>query len=270
MFFNCNIKKGQIFSLLILSIVGGNQSYAEESLAKKSQNPLGTMISLNLEYNYLENVGPDEDSTDHVVNLKPVYPIAGDGYNWILRAVVPVIYQDERYSGQGSESGLGDINLQAYWVPDPTGPITWGIGPSLVIPTATDDRLGSDKWSLGPALAIIAKPGKWLVGALTQNVWDIAGDSDEPDVNQFLFQYFINYNFDNGWYFTSTPTMTANWEADSSSDRWTIPVGGGVGKVVRLGNQPIDFKLQAYKNVERPHGAAEWSMQFNMKLLFPK
>ncbi len=252
-------------------IFWGSHCWAEDdSLAKKSQNPLGSLISANFEYNYLEDVGPDDNGTDHVFSFKPVYPVAGDGYNWILRGIVPVIHQDERFKEQGSQSGLGDINLQAYWVPDPTGTITWGVGPSLITPTATDDRLGSDKWSLGPAVAIIAMPGKWLFGALTQNVWDIAGDNDEPDVNQFLFQYFINYNFDNGWYLTSTPTMTANWEADSSSDRWTIPVGGGVGKVARFGDQPVDFKLQYYKNIESPHGTADWSVQFNMKFLFPK
>jgi hypothetical protein len=245
-------------------------SWAEDDLAKKSQNPLGSLISVNYEYNYFEDVGPDEDGTDHVFNLKPVYPVAGDGYNVILRAIVPVIHQDERFSGQGSETGLGDINLQAYWVPDPTGPITWGIGPSLIAPTASDDRLGSDTWSIGPAIAVIASPGNWLFGGLAQNVWDFAGDDDEPDVNQFLFQYFVNYNLDDGWYLTSTPTMTADWESDSSGDRWLIPVGGGIGKLARFGNQPIDFKLQAYKSIERPDGAADWSVQFNVKFLFPK
>jgi hypothetical protein len=70
-------------------------------------------------------------------------------------------------------------------------------------------------------------PGKWVVGVLAQNVWSFAGDSNASDVNKFLFQYFINYNLDNGWYLSTTPVITANWEA-SSGNKWTVPFGGGV------------------------------------------
>ena len=86
---------------------------------------------------------------------------------------------------------------------------------------------------------------------------------------KFLFQYFINYNIEDGWYLSSTPVMTANWEADSS-DRWTIPLGGGVGKMVKIGKAPVDFKLAAYYNVEKPEFGPDWSLQFQIKLLFPK
>jgi len=139
-----NNKYRYIMSVLIILMIFGRNSWAEEdSLAKKYQNSLGSLISVNFEYNYLEDVGPDDNGTDHVFNLKPVYPVEGDGSNW-------------------------------------------------------PDHLGSDKCSLGPTAAVIAMPGKWLFAALTHNAWDIASDSDEPDVNQFMFQYFINYNFDNG------------------------------------------------------------------------
>lgn len=72
-----------------------------------------------------------------------------------------------------------------------------------------------------------------------------------------------------GWYLTSSPVSSANWEA-KSSDRWTIPVGGGAGRLVRFGDQPVDFKLQAFGYAEKPGGGPDWNLQFSMKFLFPK
>ena len=112
-------------------------------------------------------------------------------------------------------------------------------------------------------------PGNWVVGGLVQQSWSFAGPSDEGDVNKTSLQYFLNYNFGDGWYLTSSPTFTANWEADSGQ-RWTAPLGGGLGKLHKFGNQPVDFKFQSFYNVEAPDGAADWSVQFTVKFLFPK
>jgi len=97
--------------------------------------------------------------------------------------------------------------------------------------------------------------------------WSFAGS--DKSVSIFSWQYFINYNFDSGWYLTSTPTMTANWEA-KSDQTWTVPVGGGIGKLVRIGKAPVDVKLQAFGFPEKPKGAASWSVQLQIKFLFPK
>lgn len=240
----------------------------QEELAKKSQNPIGNLISVPLENNFEFGVGP-EGATVYVLNLKPVYPVNLGKVNLINRFIMPVIYQEERVEGEGSEFGLGDLTYQAFFSPADSGAVIWGIGPAFIIPTNTDERLGRDKWSVGPAAVVVARPGHWVFGGLIQNVWSVAGDSDADDVNFLSFQYFINYNFENGWYLTSTPTITADWEADED-ERWTVPFGGGVGRLVRFGKQPVDFKLQAFWNAEKPDGGAEWALQFQVKLLFPK
>jgi len=169
----------------------------------------------------------------------------------------------------GSAFGLGDITWQPFFGPAEPGKVIWGVAPVLVMPTATEDRYASDKWSAGVGAVALTMPGKWVIGMLTQNVWSFAGKSSAPDVNKFIFQYFVNYNLDGGWYLSTTPIITANWEAPSS-DRWTVPFGGGVGRLVRFGNQPVDFKLAAYWNAERPTYAPDWSLQFTVKFLFPK
>jgi hypothetical protein len=253
---------------LVLTIAPVATADDQANLAKESQNPIGNIISLPFENNFDFGVGP-EDAFVYKLNLKPVYPLNLGKVNLINRFIVPVIYQQERVEGEGSEFGLGDFTYQAFFSPAAPGKVIWGTGPAFVFPTNTDDRLGADKWSVGPAVVALAKPGPWLVGALVQNVWSYAGDSDAPDVNFFSFQYFINYNFKSGWYISSTPTITADWEADSD-DRWTVPLGGGIGKLVRFGQQPVDVKAQGFVNAVKPDGAADWSLQIQVKLLFPK
>ena len=129
--------------------------------------------------------------------------------------------------------------------------------------------LGADKYSAGISVVGLAMPGQWVVGGLISNIWSYAGDDEREDVNSFLFQYFINYNFPSGWYLTSAPIMTADWEAPSS-DRWTVPLGGGAGKIVRFGKQPVNINSQIFYNVEKPRGGPDWQWRLQFQLMFPK
>ena len=257
-----------IFAAMALLLAGSCDALAQEDLAKKSQNPLGDLISFTSENSTSFGLGP-EDAVQNTNDLRLVYPSHFDDWILINRPTLPLVYQGERFAGEGEEFGLGDFNYQGFLIPPLDSSVTLGLGPSVFVPSHTDDRLGTDKWSAGPAAVLVAKPGPWLLGSLVQNVWSFAGDSDEPNVNVFSWQYFLNYNLDAGWYLTSSPTITADWEADSD-DRWTVPVGGGVGKLVRFGEQPVDFKLQGLWNAEKPDNAADWTLKLQVKFLFPK
>jgi hypothetical protein len=235
-------------------------------LAKKSQNPLGDIISLPFENNFDVGFGP-KDALIYTLNLKPVYPVhLGDDWLLINRFTVPVVAQGERFAGEGSEFGLGDSVYQAFFGPKDS-PVIWGAGPAFLFPTHTHKRLGNDKWGMGPSAVVIAKPGPWLFGSLVQQIWSYAGSGS--GVSLFSWQYFVNYNFGNGWYLTSTPTMSANWK-QNAGNTWTIPVGGGVGSLLRIGGAPVDVKLQGFGYPERPTGGPDWSVQLQVKLLFPK
>lgn len=241
----------------------------EEDLAKQTQNPVADLISVPFQNNTNFNLGPN-DRTQNVLNIQPVVPISlTDNWNLITRTIVPVIYQPDITQNSGGESGLGDINLTLFLSPSKSGKLIWGVGPIVSFPTATDRVLGTDKWSAGPSVVLLTMPGNWVIGTLVNNIWSFAGDSDRPDVNQFLLQYFINYNFPNGWYLTSAPINTANWEADNN-DRWTIPIGGGAGKIFRLGKLPLNTSVQSFYNVEHPDLGPEWSLRFQLQFLFPK
>jgi len=236
-------------------------------LAKAAQNPVGDLISLPFQNNMNFDVGP-ADRTQNVLNIQPVWPIAlSKNWNLITRTIVPVISQPA--PGSERTNGLGDINFTGFFSPKQPGKIIWGVGPTLVFPTATDDVTGTDKWSAGPSVVVLTMPGQWVIGALVSNVWSFSGDDERADVNSFLMQYFVNYNLPEGWYLTSAPIITANWEAESG-EQWTVPFGGGIGRVFRIGRQPINMQTQVFYNVETPTNGAKWQWRLQVQLLFPK
>lgn len=240
---------------------------AEQGLAQAAQNPVGDLISLPVQNNMSFGVGPD-NRVQNVANIQPVYPIAlSDDWNLITRTILPVISQPA--PGRDRTNGIGDLNFTGFFSPRKPGKWIWGIGPALVFPTASDDVLGTEKWSAGPSIVVLTMPGSWVVGGLVSQVWSYGGDSDRENVSSFLLQPFINYNFPNGWYFTSAPIITANWEADSG-DRWTVPIGGGFGKIIRIGKVPFNINSQVFYNVEKPAGGADWQWRFQIQAMFPK
>jgi hypothetical protein len=105
-------------------------------------------------------------------------------------------------------------------------------------------------------------------GEQARHLWSFAGASDRSNVNQTVLQPFVNYKLDQGWYLSSSPVMAANWEA-KSSNRWTVPLGGGVGRVFKIGEQAVNIRVEAYGNIEVPEGGPDWAAKFMFQLLFP-
>ncbi len=242
---------------------------ADEELAKAAQNPVADLISLPLQNNTNFNFGPEE-KTQNILNIQPVWPFSLTGeWNVITRTIVPVISQPELFPRDDRENGLGDTTFTAFLSPVEPGKWIWGAGPVLLLPTATDDKLGAEKWGAGPSAVALTTDGPWLYGVLVSHIWSFAGDSDRSDVNQSLIQPFVNYNLPDGWYLVSSPIITANWEADSE-DTWTFPLGGGIGKIFRMGRQPLNAQVQAFYNVEAPDNGADWQLRLQWQFLFPK
>jgi len=247
-----------------------------EELAKAAQNPVAAMISLPFQVNTTFGYGIDaldERDTQTVLNIQPVVPVGLNAkWNLISRTIVPLIRQPN-IPGSGTTGTLGDITETLFFSPAKPGKVIWGLGPVVTVPTAVVGRLGSGKVSLGPGLVLLTMKGPWVVGCLTQNTWSVAGQGDRADVNAFLFQYFVNYNFEKGWYLTSSPAITANWNAANSDDRWTVPFGLGFGRLFRMGKQPVNASLAYYYNAVRPTGAVPsgpHTVRFQIQLLFPK
>lgn len=263
--------------IVVLFNVSWYPSYAQgdDYVRANIGNPIGSLIRLPIE-TIVDFGAPDGNAL--FISLKPVIPVRVGSVNLINRTVLPIIYAPGPILGgpgnpspaQGpSAFGLGDINHSVFLTPANPGKLVLGVGPSVSFPTATDDILGSGKWSAGPTAAIITQPKPWVLGMIVANLWSFAGDSDRDDVNQLISQAFIAYNLSGSWALISEPLFTANWKADSSQ-RWVVPLGGGVGKLLNLANKPVVLKLQSFYNVERPDGAPDWTMKFMFQFIFPK
>jgi hypothetical protein len=165
-------------------------------------------------------------------------------------------------------TGIGDITYTGWFSPPGKGKITWGFGPSMIFPTASDDLLGLGKFSVGPSLVFVKATPKWVAAAVITNWWSVSGDSDRADINSFYFQPIFTYFLPKKWYATSAPILLANWEA-AKDQRWVVPLGAGIGKMFKIGKLPVDLNTHGYYNVVRPDGSADWQMRVQLKFIFP-
>ena len=239
------------------------------------QNPISSLISLPFKFTF-DYGAPDGEAS--FLNIQPVVPITVGNWNLVNRAIIPLIHTNGEVAGTpgipnpiegDGATGLGDINYSLFFSPVKYDKVIWGIGPSITIPTATDKELGSEKWSSGPTGVVLFQPKWGTFGMLARHLGSFAGDSDRKNINQSLFEPFVNYNLPNGWYLISDIIMTANWDLDSS-DIWTVPIGGGVGKLFKIGDQAINARTEAYYNVAKPDNAPNWQWGFTVQFLFPK
>jgi hypothetical protein len=252
-----------------------------DALAKATQNPVASLISVPFQNNTNFAIGT-YNRTQDVLNIQPVIP-SKLGPHWMLisRIIQPIVWQPYSTQTTGGEFGFGDMSPTFFLSPAKPGKLIWGVGPAWAFPTATNQLLGQGKVSIGPSVVVLVQPGHWTLGALTNNVWSFAGSGSRPEVNQFLLQYFVTYNLKKGWNVSSSPILIANWNNKAPLDaanggdttsggRWTVPVGGGVGRVTRLGFQPVNMALNFYGNVVHPSGASSWGMRFQIALLYPQ
>ena len=256
--------------LLVVPKVGAQQEGRADvsALAQQAQNPLASLVSLPLLGNYNLGLGED-DRTFYNLNVQPVVPFSlSEDLNLITRTIVPInsvpVGQTE------STFGIGDTSFSLFFSPASTGAITWGVGPSLTIPTASNpELLGSQKLSLGPTGVLFAALGKWTLGAVASNVWSVAGSADRDDVNLFFAQWFLNYNIGAGWAIGTAPVVTANWKAESGN-QWTVPWGLQISKVTHFGSRPVSLMLGYYDNSTHPEGGPDSQVRFQLNFLFPQ
>jgi len=243
------------------------------------QNPISSLVSVPLKFSF-DNGAPNGKANS--MTIQPVVPVTVGNLNLINRFIVPLYDAPGGVTGlpgipgggsptpAGRVTGLGDINYTLFLSPAvATNGITWGVGPSLTAPTATDDRLGTGKWSGGLSAVALVQPGWGTYGALIRQLWSFAGDDNRKDVSQTLFEPFINYNLENGWYLITDMVITYDWKG-APGNKLTLPVGGGFGKLFKIGNQAMNARAEAYYNVKRPETAPKWTVGFTVQWLFPK
>ncbi len=255
----------------VVTIAPAAAGMSSEELAKLAQNPVGNLVSLPFQNNTNFNTGP-RNGTQNVLNIQPVVPVGLNGeWNLITRTIVPVITQPGFTPGQDQTTGVGDTTFTAFLSPAQPKGLIWGVGPVLQIPTNSNDRLGNGNWGLGPSFVVLHldKGDPWVYGVLVNNVWSLSSSQQGGSYNNGLIQPFINYNFPGGTYLTSSPIATVNWKADGGQ-KWTVPIGGGIGHIFHFGRLPVNMQLSAYYNVVHPDEGSNWQLRAQVQLMFPR
>ena len=243
---------------------------SEAEMAQKLANPLAAMISLPMQLNYDQDFGVDDTGDRFLMNVQPVVPFSlTKDWNLISRTIAPVVTQDELFAGAGRQTGLGDTTESLWFSPAmPTDKgLVWGIGPIILIPTATDDLLGGGKWGLGPTIVALRQAGPWTYGGLANHIWSVAGSGNRNDINSTYFQPFITYNTPSAVTFALNLESSYDWE----SEQWAIPVNFMVSKLVRFDKQMVSFQGGVrYWAQSTDSGPEGWGLRFAVTLLFPK
>lgn len=242
----------------------------EVDLAKKLANPVASLISVPIQANYDENIGPNEEGSVWRINIQPVIPITlNDEWNLISRTILPVIDQEDvPIKGQG-ESGIGDILQSLFFSPkEPTARgWIWGAGPVFLLPTASEDVLGAEQWGIGPTAVGLKQEGPWTFGVLVNHVESVAGEGDRADVSATFMQPFLTY-------ITKTKTTIAlNTEStyDWENEEWSVPINFNVLQLFNVGPQIIQAGVGIRYWADSPDGGPErWGARLQLTLLYPK
>jgi hypothetical protein len=236
-----------------------------DELAKQTQNPVASLISVPLQGNWDFGLG-DRDAIGTLLNVQPVMPFGiSKSTNVILRVIMPLMSQPG--SAGARINGLGDIVTTAFFSPAKSGRIIWGAGPVFLLPAATSNSLGSEKFGIGPSVVALTQPGPWTIGILFNHIWSVSGANDRDDVNTTYLQPFANYNLGNGLSVGVSAEATGNWEADQA---WTTPLLFNVSKVTLLGKRPVSFAVAAGPTIASPDGGAVWRFRLAATFLFPR
>lgn len=239
-------------------------------LAQELTNPVADLISVPIQMNFDQNIGLNDEGEKLTTNIQPVIPFeVNSEWNLITRTIVPVVYQEKIIPGDESQSGLGDINLQLFLSPKkPTSSgLIWGAGALVLLPTATDTLIGSEKWGAGPAGVALKIDGPWTYGGLANHVWSFAGDDDRADISNTFVQPFAAYTWPSAWTVSVQSESSYNW----NREEWSIPVNAAVSKLVFFGKLPVSLQAGVGRWLETP-GAGPEGLRYRLQanIVLPK
>ncbi|PKM00952.1 MAG: hypothetical protein CVV19_01410 [Gammaproteobacteria bacterium HGW-Gammaproteobacteria-9] len=257
---------------LLLACSGGMDALAEDSqaeIAKKLNNPIAAMVSVPLQLNHDENIGKTDAGERDVLNIQPVVPIdLNADWNIISRTILPVIQQNDIPRGT-DRSGIGDVLQSLFFSPKaPTaGGWIWGAGPALLLPTASDELLGGEKWSAGPTAVILKQENGWTYGVLANHLWSFAGDGQREDVSATFLQPILGYTTATLTTFSLNSESVYDWEAKE----WSVPINLMATQLFKVGEQPMSIQLGTRYWAESPDaGAGGWGWRLTYTLVFRK
>ena len=242
----------------------------DADIAKQLANPVASLVSVPVQANYDDNFGLLDEGSMLRINIQPVIPVTlNEDWNLISRTILPIVDQDNIPVPGSSEAGLGDTVQSFFFSPQaPTdGGWIWGAGPVLLLPTATDDILGAEKWGIGPTAVVLRQDGPWTLGALANHIESFAGESQRDDISATFLQPFLTYITPRQTTFALNTESTYDWE----NRQWSVPLNFNVSQLLRAGDQLLQLGGGVRYWTTAPDGGPEgWGFRLQITLLYPK
>jgi hypothetical protein len=248
------------------SLIAQEMKRPETDIAKQLQNPLANfnLLGLSSPSGFGWN---DRYGNPSALSVRRMVPFSG---NVSSSGVAPTLAPTYSSRELAHSYGVRDLSVSALVAPADAPTITWGLGPALSFPGTNSFASNSGKWGTGASGAVVYSVKAWVGGVFISNMWSFEGNAnDDQAINQMVVQPFLNYNLSKGWYLTSAPAISVNWQANSNN-AWTVPVGGGVGKVVSVYGQMLNIAAQGYVYPVHPTTGSGWTVQTTLQWLFPK
>lgn len=248
---------------LVCVLTSTTPSLAQDASAE-ANNPLASATALNFQNQYvgdLTGLGRDANA----LFIRFALPSEIGSTTWITRFTLPIVSVPTPVDE--TTTALGDLNIFSAYLFDTGNPaVSFGIGPQLTAPTATEDETGSGKWSLGLANVLFnATSPRFQWGYLLTWQKSVGGNEDRPDVNAAAFQPFGYYQMGEGWYLRSS----APWTYDLETDQYAIPVGLGLGRVVKQAKSVVNFFAEPqYTVASEGDGQPEWGVFAGLNFQF--
>jgi hypothetical protein len=227
----------------------GPEQGSLSEIGAKLANPVADVWALFTQFNLTFSDG-DVNTGDAKVGVNMIFqpilpfPLYGEGeHEWkmITRPIVPILFSQpvpKGFDEFAQLGGLGDTQLPMMVSP-PSGNWLLALGPTWLIPTATQDEFGQQQWGVGPAFIIGYHTKDWVGGIFPQYTWGIGGGNDASYLNLL---YFFAYNLPDAWQIGFNPTIRYNDNA-SSGNKWNVPVGLYVAKTTKIGKKPVKLQL---------------------------
>ncbi len=241
-----------------------------DELAKKLSNPVANLVSVPFQLNYDDKIGASENIERYQLNIQPVIPIhINENWNLISRTILPVTYQKYKDTNKSDDWGTGDIVQSFFFSPSKPSDngITWGIGPAMLFPTASEKLLGADQYGIGPTAVILKQDAGWTFGALANHLWSIDHEKDQEKVNSTFLQPFISYTYPSSLTLSLNSETTYDWNHNNAA----IPLNISASKIVNLNGQLISVGGGAkYWINDTASSPKEFGVRLVASFIFPK